>query len=638
MILKKTSGDFHTFGCVVRGELSIFTYSISKPSPSGVLLFDKKSHRKIGEYYADWQDIFGRVVSIAIQGIDWEHTVYLLDLDDEVVVDPYARLIYGREKWRDESRQENCYQVYGGPIYKEYSWKDKGSQLKVPEEKDIMLRLHLRGLTMGTGLGEDKRGNYKGLMSRLKSMADYGITLLEIQPLYDFEELRYLTVSNLPYKKENKPKAEAPYGVNYWGYGPADYFAPKSSFFGGEDQDLHMKEMVEAIHNHGMKLVMEFSFEGNQDSRFIIDCLRYWAKEYHVDGFRLLGMGLPMDAIRRDPFLSKARIYSDQLDYGLLSLEDENYRHLYVENADFLYPLRKLQNHMDGSITEFANMMRRQNKAYGFVNYAASTLGFTLRDVYSYSEKHNEDNGEDNRDGMNYNFCHNYGVEGDSNSRNVINERMRHIRMALATVLMAQGIPMIQAGDTFGNTQKGNNNAYGQDNEIGWVTYSKKKNFRDLHAYIGKLIAFRKAHPILSSIQPKELSDYRHMGLPDLSYHDREPWTPWLTDDRKSIGILYCGEYSSSDNKDDIYLCFNFYFEEVEFALPTLLNGKKWHYLTNTCIADWNESKDPLEKQDCILVPGGSLTVLLGKKDPKASKDLKDSKKKNKKVSKKRKK
>jgi glycogen operon protein len=266
---------------------------------------------------------------------------------------------------------------------------------------------------------------------------------------------------------------------------------------------------------------------------------------------------------------------------------------------------------MDGSIIEFANMMKRQNEAYGFVNYAANNNGFTLRDVYSYSEKHNDSNGEENRDGDNYNFSHNYGQEGETKSKAIQNIRITHIRTALTTVLTGQGIPLLLAGDEAGNSQQGNNNAYCQDNELAWTEFSRQKRFRELRKFTKNMIAFRKEHKVLSLPKPMEMSDYKHKGIPDLSYHGKEPWTMWLSDDMKSIGILYDGAYAGEES--DVMLLFNFYFGEDSFALPKLNGRRKWYEIMNTTDGEFKSVL--LKNQKEQIVPGGSVTILVGKKE-----------------------
>lgn len=279
-------------------------------------------------------------------------------------------------------------------------------------------------------------------------------------------------------------------------------------------------------------------------------------------------------------------------------------------------------------MAQFADQMRRQNKKYGFVNYAANTSGFTLWDSFSYGEKHNEDNGEENRDGNPVNFSCNYGCEGETKNRSIRRIRMRQMRNAIAAVMLSQGVPLLLAGDEAANTQKGNNNPYCQDNRIGWVSWSKARENRDLMEFTKQMIAFRKKHPIFHMEEPMRMNDYGHRGIPDLSYHGREPWTMELRQDQRAVGILYCGAYAGEKDAD-FYVCFNFHYETVEMALPQIPKEKRWRLLMSTSAqrAWWYEQEEEtlenVSKTCCVpgmicetevKVEGGSVCILVAEK------------------------
>lgn len=613
MDLKLKLGKFDRFGAVNIAEGIQFTFSVSTLIEPAILLFDiekKKMCEKIllGEEYRR-----GLVYSVIVSGIDAEKYCYLLERDGSVAVDEYAYTIIGREKWNNTKRFEEDYRVYGGFSSKKYNWKNENKYI-APDDM-VIYKLHLRGYTMQQGLAESSTGTYRGIIRRLSEIRDFGITTIEFQPIYEFEDLRYKSESIINKSGQLEVKNSESFGVNFWGYGKGNYFAPKASYFGGENVCNHAKEMIDAIHGKDMEIIMEMSFAEECTDDFIIACLRFWVSEYHVDGFHLVGMGLPIERIVSDRFLAATKIFYDHFPYDLLEKEKTSaYKHLFVYDDAFIYPLRKLQNHMEGSIIEFANIMKRQHSAYSFVNFAAQTAnGFSLWDVYTYSEKHNEANGEDNTDGNNYNFSHNYGVEGETNSRTVLNFRFRHVRSALAAAILSQSVPMICAGDEIGNTQFGNNNAYCQDNETGWVTFSRKAANKKLKEYTRDLIAFRKAHKILAYPEPMQMTDHKHKGMPDLSYHGKEPWIMWLSDNMRSIGMFYNGDYGINGKEEDVMLLFNFYFQEEPFTLPSLNDDKKWYFVTNTSDEVFINEKEPLCNQKLLMVPGGSLTILVGK-------------------------
>jgi glycogen operon protein len=234
-------------------------------------------------------------------------------------------------------------------------------------------------------------------------------------------------------------------------------------------------------------------------------------------------------------------------------------------------------------------------------------------DVFSYGEKHNEANGEENRDGNNYNCSFNYGQEGPTTNRGIMRVRMTNMRTAMALLLLSQGVPQILSGDEVGNTAFGNNNPYCQDNEVGWVHFTKRKGALRLQEYVKNLIAFRKNHTVLSVDAPMQQNDYQGTGLPDMSYHGKEPWIMGIGEERKAIGILYNGAYGRKDKEEDVMVCINFYYGDELFALPKLLNGRKWYQVSNTAEDEWNPSTKPLTEQSSVSVPGGTVTILIGK-------------------------
>ncbi len=605
-----TKGHFSQFGAVRTPEGVEFTFEARGKKPPAILLFDKSTKKETARIELDDSYSTGCVYSACVTGYNWSKSCYLLDIDGKNVVDKYAPIIAGRETWMDEERCEHNYEVYGGFDSGDYKWTEARPDI-LPEDM-VIYKLHLRGITMQNGLGQGKRGNFRGIIHKLASWKELGVTSLEFLPIYDFEEIKYQFHYSMDENKETIMVAEDPIGTNFWGYGKADYFAPKASYFGSKDPDIHMKEMVEAIHNAGMEIIMEMSFPPAIDEDMIVDCLVYWVRQYHIDGFHLLGMGLPVSRIANNPYLGRTKLFYDAFPGELLGSQSGS-KHLFVTNDEFIYPLRRLQNHLDGNVAELSNYLRRQGEGYSFVNYAASNTGFTLWDVYSYGEKHNEGNGEDNEDGSNYNCSHNFGCEGQTANRIINRNRMTAVRTALCAVMLAQGIPMLLAGDEFGNTQSGNNNPYCQDNEIGWVTFSRRKLFRELKEYVKHLIAFRKEHTVLSSPSPMKMNDYRRTGMPDLSYHGRQPWIMGIGEEKKALGILYYSAYGRDPSQEDVMVCLNFYYGEETFALPQLKNGRKWYFVTNSSNEKWEPDKEPLTEQGYCTVPGGTISIIVGK-------------------------
>lgn len=610
MAFKYIRGQFTRQGAFEKENGIELTFSVRRGEVAKVLLYNKRSRRLHKTVTLDESFCIGRVYSVFFPDMTAESFCYLLEDMDGVFVDPFAPRIFGRDRWMQKDRYKRNYQIFGGGGT--FCHISNDSFPKQKSEDTILYKLHMRGFTMQHGLSSELQGNYKGVIALIPYLKDLGITAVEFMPLYDFEEVRYR--SFLRQEKDGSEIVyEKPFGTNYWGYGRAFYFAPKASYF-GEDPQRGMEELIRAFHKEGMEVYMEFSFpkeEQPMNPQLIDQILRYWHIRYHVDGFHILGEELPMQRLLEDPFLYQAKIFADQCDPYLLS--EEGHKHFFYYNDGFMFPLRRLQNHMDGSVAELANQIKRQNKSYGFVNYAASTTGFTLFDAYCYGEKHNEANGEENRDGSNYNCSFNHGVEGPSRSRGVLRGRLNSVRSALALTILSQGIPMICSGDEILNSQKGNNNPYGQDNLIGWTQFSQKKDALAIRDYVKELIAFRKRHAVLSDPVPRRESDYLNLGIPDLSYHGREPWIMGIGEEKKGLGILYCGGYGRRSG-EDVMLCMNFYYGEETFALPGLPRGRKWYKVSNTSEGEFFMEGKEAPDQQHITVPGGSVTILIGKK------------------------
>ena len=291
--------------------------------------------------------------------------------------------------------------------------------------------------------------------------------------------------------------------------------------------------------------------------------------------------------------------------------QDYAYPHLFVYRDEFYYPLRKMLNHKEICLTDFVNQMRKQKKYAGFVNYAASNDGFTLADVFMYSEKHNEANGENNADGNDWNYSDNYGIEGPTRKKYIESLRKKQLRNAITAVFLAQGIPLLAAGDEIGNSQRGNNNAYCQDNAVGWVNWKNDKKYASLQQFVRKMTAFRKAHPVLRMEEPMRMNDYKGLGYPDLSFHCDSAWTVGFSPNRQSVGMLYCGLYA--DCEEMIYVAYNFHTGKQFLALPKLPKSKKWYKVMDTGNENGFLEKEMIMDAVQVEIAGMSIQILIGK-------------------------
>lgn len=540
--------------------------------------------------------------TVGLRGLDWEQYDYNFEVDAEEVIDRYARKISGREIWGDERRkplswraepfvpqrekkrkaQEQAQRVgaafakkYGNEkakikssfYFSKFKWKkDKFPQ--IPKEDMVIYKLHARGFSMGMRGDNSKRGTVGAIEYRLDDLKKLGITTLLFMPIYEFEEFLILDDN----REQKDPKTQ----INYWGYTIGSYFAPKASFLKNNDPD-ELKHLISKIHQKDMEIVLEFYFPQKINPYLIIDVLHYWRNEYHVDGFRLVGNAPAAHLLAQDPRLAGCKLFSEGFPKELVQDKERFGPELYSYDERFLYEVRKIMNHQRGNTYEFACQMRRQQKNQGFVNFVAENNGFTLWDVFSYENKHNELNGQDNRDGNNYNYSMNCGQEGLSRKRPVLDFRKRQIKNALAVLFFAQGIPMLWMGDECGNTQEGNNNAYCQDNEIGWKDWKNNLANRQIVEYVRQLAKLRKNYSMLRSPEPYQMMDYKNLGSPDLSYHSDGGWKIDFDMNRSFIGMFYAGEYVHS--KESIYIAYNFQYSTQKFALPA---NMEWKLLLDT--------------------------------------------------------
>ena len=613
-------GDYCKMGAVCKENSITFTFAGQEEQPCSILLYDKKNSTT-EEIAVPQEFCVGSLHSIEIQGLEYTQYNYNYKIDGQVIVDPYARRIIGREKWFETSRYSANYQVCGGFAQSDFDWKQDKAP-KIIEQDMVMYKLHVRNFSMDSGERAAVKGTFDAVIHKIPYLKELGITTVECMPIYEFEELVIPQEADLPdyvtWKEERRTSQKEAVQierVNCWGYVKGDYFAPKASYAKGKDAENALKTMVYTLHEAGMECVMEMFFPGSVNQNLILDALRFWVMEYHIDGFHLVGENLPIRAIAQDLVLSRTKLFYESFDEDLLEW-NKKHPHLYIYRDEFLYPVRKMMNHMDTSLTAFADQMRKQKENAGFINYIASNNGFTLWDVFSYSEKHNEDNGEHNADGNDWNYSANYGVEGVSRKRYIEQLRAKQLRNAVTILALGQGVPLIYEGDEIANSQKGNNNAYCQDNKTGWVNWRNEKKYGWLTEYVKKMLAFRRAHPILHMDKPMQMHDYKGLGYPDLSYHCDSAWVTGFEQSRQSVGMLYCGLYATDCAKhtdDLIYIAYNFHTGKQFLALPKLQKKQKWYRVVDTGLEGGFLEESLAVQADRVEITGMSIQILIGK-------------------------
>lgn len=648
-------GNYKKFGVSEEAGGYIFTFAGEKEEECFIRIYDKHN-QLIERILVPKTYCMGSVRSVFVGGIKEKELRYNYEINGEIITDTYADKIIGREVFNNSNRASLDFAVYCGKEKMDFDWEEDDSP-EISKKDMVMYKLHVRGFSMDGGAKGKKKGTFAAISDKVEYFKELGVTTLELMPIYEFEELlieekpgipEYIKVqaSKVKEQKEKetvkkpsevqvKPEAveseietiieektfeeggKVVTGLNYWGYGEGNYFAVKSSYASVAPAAVELKSLIKKLHQKGLECVMEMSFLRGMNQNVIMDILRFWVREYHVDGFHLLGESVPVKAVCQDMFLSRTKLFVDGYSDEIYQME-KIYHNCYVYNDQYLYPARKLLNHQGGSLEDFANQQKKQHAKVGFVNYIANNNGFTLMDVFSYQEKHNEANGENNADGNNWNFSANYGVEGKSGKRYIVEMRKKQVLNAFAMLFFAQGVPLIMAGDEMCNTQNGNNNAYCQDNKIGWLNWKKDEKNSWLTQYVKKLIAFRKAHPVLTLDEPVHMNDYGRKGYPDVSYHGESAWLPGFYYQKAAYGTMYCGDYAkkADGSKDDfVYVGYNFHSGMTHLALPKLPDKKMWHLVMDTSEGENAFLKEEvcIENQQLMAVKAQSVVVLVGK-------------------------
>lgn len=615
-------GNYAKIGVSKMADTVYFTFEGEKEQKCAILLYTANDHEiriPVPDEYC-----IGALRSVGIRGLKWKKMNYNYEIDGKILFDQHARKVIGREKWADTRRLGENHQVRAGFDFAGFAW-DGDRFPEVPRQEMVMYKLNVRAFTMDAGMAGKKKGTFAGVMEKIPYLKELGVTSIEFMPVYEFEELivEKCEKQNLDGWSENAKEgflleetAELSYKVNCWGYVPGDYYAPKASYSATGEPSLELKTLIRELHKNHMECILEMYFDEKMNQNIAVEILRYWVMEYHVDGFHLLGAALSVDAMAQDLILRRTKLFADGFSRRLFQKET-SYPHLFVYNDDFLYASRKMLSRNNGSMPELLGQLKRQHEVFGFVNFIAGNNGYTLADLFSYVQKHNEENGEDNQDGLLWNFSCNGGVEGATRKRGILEYRRKQMRNAVALIMIGQGVPLLMAGDEFGNSQQGNNNCYCQDNKTGWVNWSGLKRHALYAGFVRQMIAFRRQHPILSSSRPMQMCDYKSKGYPDLSYHGENAWMlSSIYPD--AVGLLYYGAYESrADGTEDdfIYIGLNFYMEPQCLALPKLPRRLQWHLAVNTADKDIPFCEPPrlVEKKHQIEMPAQAVVILVGK-------------------------
>lgn len=531
------------------------------------------------------------------------YETYLFETENGRFVDSYARAVCGRENFGVIGREIRS-------RLPERRKKGKAGFVCPAFSSLLFYKLHVRGFTKHTSSGVKQKGTFAGLMEKIPYLKELGITAVLLMPVYEFDECMKVSKTKGALSREQLQWYEERYGsefvkaqqayerqyeeittvekVNYWGYtGSNFYFAPKASYaadaaHAGEE----LQACVEALHAAGIAVFYEFFFENGVSWMMILDCLRYWTHTYGADGFHLIGNGLPMRLLLEDAYLSGVKFMVTDMtglqteggcfEKGRVALYNDGFRNV----------MRRFVKGDENTVGEFLQQFCMAAPETGKIQYIADQNGFSLYDLYAYDRKHNEENREENKDGEDYNYSWNCGVEGETTKKKIAALRARLRKNALCMAFLAQSVPLLFAGDEFGHTKKGNNNAYCQDNEISWLNWRWNKERKEQVEFVKKLIDLRKRYVLLNGGKVLRESDYRGLGLPEFSYHGVMLWQPDFAPYSRTISLLLCGGYATEGPKDDIYLLFNMHWEELSFALPggqsAYEHGSRWKVALDT--------------------------------------------------------
>ena len=592
----------------------------------------------------------------------------LLFNEENVLLDPYSRAVTGQRKWGEKPEGGKDFEYRARVVKSSFDWGNI-KQLEQPFEDLVIYETHVRGYTKDKSSGVSAPGTFAGLKDKIPYLKDLGINAVELMPIFEFDEM------------ESARVVDGVQLYNYWGYNTVSFFAPNTSYAFNEEHNHEgdeLKSLIKALKENGIEVILDvvfnhtaegnemgpcFSFKGIDNNvyymltpdahyynfsgcgnvmncnhpvvrSFIIDCLRHWAIEYRVDGFRfdlasILGRdqnGAPManppilESLAFDPVLGKMKLIAEAWDAGgLYQVGSFPSWNRWAEwNGRYRDDMRSFLKGDDGMagnaitrITGSRDLYSPESRGHkASVNFMTCHDGFTLYDLYSYNEKHNEKNGWNNTDGDNNGHSWNCGAEGETDDPNVNGLRRRLIKNAFAALLCSRGPAMFFAGDEFCNTQFGNNNAYCQDNIISWLDWSRLEEFKEIHDFVRHMIQFRKEHPIL-----RKMTKPSSCQFPEISVHNGTPFNASTDYKTKLIGIMYAGRNEEDKEDDIVFYCMNAYWEPLVMQLPVLPNGKHWHVDTNTN-AEYFDGEDFTAKTEflgvnTIRVPARTTIILV---------------------------
>ena len=549
-------------GCTVEGQTANFSVAVPEGQTCELIIYKKGARTSAFSQKMPYSDVAGNLHFLSVVLEQPEDYEYCYKIGGKIVPDPYGKAFSGREHW-SVSKVKEKRTLRTRIVTDTFDWgKSQFPHLK--KEDVIAYSLHVRGFTKHSSSGVAHKGTFDGVTEKLPYLQKLGINQIHLMPVYEFDENQR--------------------HVNYWGYGKAYFFAPKASYAAGDPVN-EMKSLVRQMHLAGIEVILEMPFTEGTTFSLILDCLRYWVMQYHVDGFIVNPYICNPDELAKDPVLAKSKI---------LKKED-----------GFQNVMRRFLKGDEGMIRDVICQLKNQDTQ--LYNYIASHNGFTLCDVVSYDGKHNEANGENNLDGPDYNYSWNCGAEGYSRKKAVNELRKNQIFNAFFLLLFAQGMPCILSGDEFMNTQKGNNNAYCQDNLISWLDWNQLSRQEELYTFVCRLIALRKA--CMKQIAKKSEDTMGRSGIPQISYHGEDAWQMPAGRASRQLGVFYHEE----STEKDFYIAYNMHWLSHSFALPSLPKGMEWVCIAGTKEGVLDEKEAVPVKDKKVQLEERTIKVFVGR-------------------------
>lgn len=611
---------------------------------------------------------------------------------NKLLIDPYAKAISGIVKWNDavfgyqvghpdkdlsfNDEDSAPYMPKSVVIDPHFNWEDD-EHPRIPYHKTIIYEAHVKGFTkLHPVIPEELRGTYAAIAHpvTIQYLKELGITAIELMPVHHFVQDNFLVDKGLS---------------NYWGYNTIGFFAPDVRYASQKEagaQVTEFKQMVKELHKAGIEVILDVVYnhtaEGNQmgptlsfrgvdnvghyrlteDKRYymdytgtgntlnakmpnvmrmIMDSLRYWILDMHIDGFRfdlaaslarelheVNRLGSFFQIMHQDPVISQVKLIAEPWDLGQDGYQVGNFPPGWAEwNGKYRDCIRDYWRGADSMLREFALRFTGSPDLYekdyrsptASINFITAHDGFTLNDLVSYNKKHNKANGENSNDGENHNLSWNCGAEGDTDDEEIIALRNKQKRNFLTTLFFSQGVPMLVAGDELGRTQKGNNNAYCQDNEISWIDWQAADT--ELLAYTKKLIHFCKCHPVFNRRRWFKGQAIKGIGLQDIAWFQphgaemsEESWNHGFA---KSVGVYLngsgihaVGPKGEQIVDDNFYVIFNAHHEAMLFKLPPQKFAAQWIKVLGTTADFLEEAGDKYNAGAAVSVEARSIVVM----------------------------